>query len=180
MLQDRLLTWQYNRGRTDVLGRIYLHYKDHLVTLAACVLMNKDLAEDVVHTVFTRLIRSFKSLKVKTSMRKYLVTCVINESKNINKSAASRVRQLTQELQISSSGKTLGTDACENEEKVRLIEALSMLPYEQRQAILLKHYSGMKFREIADITNESINNVQGRYRYGLEKLRSLLISEKER
>ena len=32
----------------------------------------------------------------------------------------------------------------------------------------------MKFREIADSQNVSINTIQSRYRYGLERLRSLL------
>lgn len=43
--------------------------------------------------------------------------------------------------------------------------------------MLLHLYSGMKFKAIAKLCRESVNTVKGRYRYGLEKLRSLLNSE---
>jgi RNA polymerase sigma-70 factor (ECF subfamily) len=66
------------------------------------------------------------------------------------------------------------------EELQRLSWALDQLPYDQREVILLRHYSNMKFRTIAKHQNISINTIQGRYRYGLDKLRSLLNSEVQR
>jgi len=52
MLQDKLLIWQFNRGRKEVLQRIYEKYKDDLVTLAVALLNDVSSAEDVVHDVF--------------------------------------------------------------------------------------------------------------------------------
>ena len=63
------------------------------------------------------------------------------------------------------------------EELQRLAWALAKLPYKQRETLLLHVYSGMKFREIAMLSGESINTLKGRYRYGLDKLRTLLNSE---
>jgi len=45
--------------------------------------------------------------------------------------------------------------------------------------VTLRFEAGMGFRQIARIQNASINTIQGRYRYGMEKLRSLLNSEVE-
>jgi RNA polymerase sigma-70 factor (ECF subfamily) len=55
--------------------------------------------------------------------------------------------------------------------------ALAELPYEQRETVVLHLKGGMKFKEIAVLQSVSINTVQGRYRYGLDKLRSMLNDE---
>jgi len=52
--------------------------------------------------------------------------------------------------------------------------ALAQLPYEQREAVVLRLCSGMRFHAIARTQGVSINTVQGRYRYGLDKLKTLL------
>ena len=63
------------------------------------------------------------------------------------------------------------------EEKHHLVKALNKLPYDQKEVILLRIYSGLKFKTIAQSLNESINTVQGRYRYGLDKLRSIFLEQ---
>ena len=57
--------------------------------------------------------------------------------------------------------------------------ALSRLPYEQREAISLHLQGGMKFKAIAELLDVSVNTAQSRYRYGLDKLRSILNNEAE-
>jgi RNA polymerase sigma-70 factor (ECF subfamily) len=60
-------------------------------------------------------------------------------------------------------------------EQATLIEqALAELPYDQQEVIALHLQMGLRFREIAVSQSVSINTVQSRYRYGLDKLRSLL------
>ena len=56
MLEDKVLIWKYNRGRAQVLPRIYIKYKDDLMTLATALLYDKSSAEDVVHDVFATFI----------------------------------------------------------------------------------------------------------------------------
>ena len=65
----------------------------------------------------------------------------------------------------------------ETEELARLRQAISQIPYEQREAVILHLKGGMKFREIAKLQGLSISTIHGQYRYGLDKLRSLLKSE---
>ena len=60
--------------------------------------------------------------------------------------------------------------AIQTEEFVILQQALSKIPYEQREVILLHLHHDMSFQEIASVQDISINTVQSRYRYGLEKL----------
>jgi len=60
------------------------------------------------------------------------------------------------------------------EEAGRLTDALARLPLEQRETIVLHLNGGMKFKEIALMQGIPLSTVQGRYRYGLEKLRTIL------
>ena len=53
----------------------------------------------------------------------------------------------------------------------RLIE---QLPEEQREVVMMRYYSGLSFKEIAEQTNVSINTALGRMRYALINLRKLI------
>lgn len=181
MLEDKLLIWKFNRGRRDAARRIYEKYKDDLVTLAAALLTDVSSAEDAVHDVFVSFIESGNRFRLTGSLKGYLATCVANHARNKNKA---RRRQETASLNNSSPLKSdsHGPDKVTifGEELRRLSWALARLPYEQREVVILRIHSGMKFRAIASSRGVSINTVQGRYRYGLAKLRSLLNSEAEK
>ena len=64
-----------------------------------------------------------------------------------------------------------------NERCERLSGALAELPYEQREAVVLKVKQNMTLKEIAKLQGVSISTAHGRYRYGLDKLRALLNGE---
>ncbi|HEY8210962.1 MAG TPA: RNA polymerase sigma factor [Myxococcaceae bacterium] len=55
-----------------------------------------------------------------------------------------------------------------------LARALSSLPEEQREVFILREYSGIAFKEIAQVTQTSENTVKSRMRYALEGLRKRL------
>lgn len=61
-------------------------------------------------------------------------------------------------------------------DKVRKL--IDLLPEEQREVVILRHYADMSFKEIASLTRVSINTALGRMRYALINLRKL-IEEKE-
>ena len=60
----------------------------------------------------------------------------------------------------------------ETQGKVR--KMLEMIPYEQREVIVLRMYGNMSFKEIAEMTEVGINTALGRMRYGLLNLRKLM------
>jgi RNA polymerase sigma factor (sigma-70 family) len=55
---------------------------------------------------------------------------------------------------------------------------IQYLPPDQKEVLMLRHYSNLSFKEIADLTNVSINTALGRMRYALINLRKL-IQEKD-
>jgi len=64
--------------------------------------------------------------------------------------------------------------AQQNEVAEHVRKALSRLPYEQRVVIILRHYEGLKFQQIASILNCPIGTVKSRMYYGLDQLRTML------
>jgi RNA polymerase sigma factor (sigma-70 family) len=175
MLEDKLLIWKFNRGNREALRSIYEKYKDDLVTLAAALLINVCSAEDVVHDVFVGFIESSRKFRLTGSLKGYLAICVANNARNRNK--AGRIRQNMDAGAPMTEINQPYAAAIFGEELRRLSLALGQLPYEQREVLLLHSYSGMKFKTIAQQQNVSINTVQGRYRYALDKLRSMLNGE---
>jgi RNA polymerase sigma-70 factor, ECF subfamily len=62
-----------------------------------------------------------------------------------------------------------------DERTVRLVSrALSELPEDQKEIVILKIYQGFTFKEIAGICGLSANTAASRYRYGIAKLREFL------
>jgi RNA polymerase sigma-70 factor (ECF subfamily) len=51
---------------------------------------------------------------------------------------------------------------------------IHLLPDEQKEVLLMRHYADLSFKEIADLTDVSINTALGRMRYALSNLRKML------
>jgi RNA polymerase sigma factor (sigma-70 family) len=180
MLEDKLLVLKCRRGSRDAMCRIYEKYKDYLLTLAKGLLSEQQAAEDVVHDVFVSFARSSRQFQLTGSLRGYLATCVINRVRD-------EIRAKTRQVQALESVNPAILDSAnpeqcviEAEELTRLRQAISQIPYEQREAFMLHLKGDMKFREIAKLQGVSVSTIHGRYRYGLDKLRSKLNGEVEK
>ncbi len=177
MLEDKLLLWKFKHGSSDALRRIYEKYKNDLLGLAIVLSNDASTAQDAVHDVFVSFAQFAGKLKLRTSLKSYLSTSVANRLRNISKQKHQQNVQLDRAEFISSNSDGPMRLAMSAEEKQQVSNALAQLPYEQREVIILHLAEDMKFRTIADSQNVSINTIQSRYRYGLDKLRTLLDSE---
>jgi RNA polymerase sigma-70 factor, ECF subfamily len=66
-----------------------------------------------------------------------------------------------------------------SESKSSLMKHISELPEEQRTVVMLRHYYEMPFKEIAELTDVSINTALGRMRYALINLRKMFEQEQK-
>lgn len=162
------------QGDTDALRCIYERYKDDLLTVAAYLLADVAAAEDVLHDVFVDFAAGIGRFRLRSNLKGYLATCVANRARDRLRARSSRQVPLMEAGRCSTGGPDPASQVMDCEETERLWQALAELPVDQREAITLHLHGEMKFREIARDLNLSINTVQSRYRYGLEKLRSLL------
>jgi RNA polymerase sigma factor (sigma-70 family) len=128
--------------------------------------------------VFISFLGSAGRFRLTGSLKGYLATCVANRARNVNKAAWRRHGVALDNVQeIACDTPAPEQVAIFGEEFGRLSEALRQLPYEQRDVLLLRSQSRMRFAAIAKAQGVSINTVQGRYRYAVDKLRSMLDSE---
>jgi len=176
MIDEKILVWRFNRGSKDALRRLYEKYKDDLLGLAVTLLRDRSLAEDVVHDVFVSFARSAGSFQLTGTMKGYLSTCVANCARDRNRLRSSQNVGLDAAEAMSANSDCPVEYAVGSEQARRLQELLGHVPYEQREIIVLHLHQEMRFREIAEALGVSINTVQSRYRYGLDKLRSIFNS----
>ncbi len=181
MLKDKVLIWQFNHGRGEVLHDIYDRYKSDLLTLATALLSDLTAAEDVVHDVFISLLKSSGRFRLTGNLKGYLTTCVVNAVRNIKRAQRRhRCVGLDQVDPTATEDNKPEDAAILEEQRHHLNQALAQLPYQQREALVLRVYGQMRFREIAKQQGVSTNAALYRYRNALDSLRSMLDGEVRR
>jgi RNA polymerase sigma-70 factor, ECF subfamily len=178
MLNDVWLIWRFRSGDGSALAKIYEDHRQDLLRIAAGLLNQASLAEDIVHDLFVQLAQSPDKIRLGGSLKSFLATCVVNRVRNANAAARQRRTSSLEEAATTASDHP-GPDRwiVADDRAIRLNKALAELPYEQREVVVLHLQADMKFRDIAKSQGVSINTVQSRYRYGIDKLRSLLDGE---
>jgi RNA polymerase sigma-70 factor (ECF subfamily) len=176
MLEDKLLIWKLKRGSLDALRQVYDKYKNDLLKVAISLTGDVGRSEDAVQDVFLKLIESSGRIGIRSSLKSYLMTCLVNRIRSLHR--GDRTTPTIAASKVSSVGPEHWAVL---DEQMRLVgRAMAELPLEQREVVTLRVEAGLGFREIASMQNASVNTIQGRYRYGMEKLRSLLNGEVDR
>jgi RNA polymerase sigma factor (sigma-70 family) len=176
MIEDEILKWRFRQGSKEAFCRIYEKYLDYLLTIAAGLSRDFNSAEDIVHDVFVRFASSWQEFSQKGSLKSYLTTSVLNQARDQFRKAGRQASELIDDALVTESD-CPDRIIIDDETSEELRKSIAELPYEQRETVILHLKGGMKFREIAKLQDVSINTVQGRYRYGIEKLRSVLKDE---
>lgn len=153
-----------SEGRIE---KLYRAYSDGLFGYAVCLLKDTEKAKDCLQSVFLKFAGVSNEAKI-LNMKAYLMAMVRNEAFKIMKKRKEESLEHTELLE------SVDQNKVSIEETMALEKALLSLPDEQREAVILKEYSGLTFDEISKMLKVSINTVSGRYRYALEKLKKAL------
>jgi len=181
MIEDRLLIYRFKRGSGEALEQIYLKYKNYLLKLAVVLSGDVNLAEDIVQDVFVNFAQSAGTIRQSGSLKSFLVTCVVNRFRNKLRDEKRRLACGLENAEgLCCEGRRPAKWAVISEQLELLRSAMAELPENQREVVALYMQGDLKFRQIAKLQNASINTIQGRYRYGIEKLRSELNGEVEK
>ena len=125
-------------------------------------------AEDVLQETFTALLKLAGAPKEPAH---YCIRSFRNRALNYRRSLW---RRLTRELE---SHRWFESRSSETEVERKAMRCLEQLPAEQREVIVLKIWHNHTFENIGELLELSPNTVAGRYRYGLQKLRTCLERE---
>ena len=180
MLEDKWLVWKFKHGSCNALQLIYEKYKNDMLALAIALSNDKKRAEDIVHDVFVAFAQLAGKLQLRGNLKSYLSTSVANRVRNSGRKKVELPLDMDSVEIAAPDSDRPDKLVMSREQSQQVGVALAELPYQQREVIILHLQSGLKFKEIASDQRVSVNTIQSRYRYGLNKLRSILDGEVEK
>jgi RNA polymerase sigma-70 factor (ECF subfamily) len=178
---DQELVQLFMNGNSDALTPLVERYKDKIFTSIYLLVRDKYLAEDIFQDVFIRIIDTLKGGRYSDegkflpwAMRIAHNMCVdhFRKVKRGPSIKTSENHDIFEVLNFSEAGTDVKIMANQSQEKIR--KMIDLLPEDQREVIILRNYADLSFKEIATLTNCSINTALGRMRYGLINLRKMM------
>ena len=130
--------------------------------------------KDVLQEVFTKLARQPGSLSAARDERAFLIRLTHNAAIDLMRRRGSRDQRHEAFGQEQISALAPAADPDEESFRLELANALAQLPPEQREVVHLKLWGGYTFEQIAEALEIAPNTAGSRYRYGIDKLRTLL------
>ncbi|MEP7109165.1 MAG: sigma-70 family RNA polymerase sigma factor [Ferruginibacter sp.] len=184
-LTDQQLVHLYMDGNANALATLVNRYKERVYTAIYLLVKDKYMAEDLFQDVFIRIIDTLKGGRY-TDEGKFLPWALriahnmcVDYFRKVKRSPSIRTsddRDIFEVLNFYEPDAETRLMQKQSHERVR--KMVDMLPDDQREVIILRHYADLSFKEIADLTNCSINTALGRMRYGLLNMRRM-ITEKQ-
>src|SRR3954454_22165789 len=183
-LSDQQLVRLYMDGNQEALSTLVLRHESKLYTSIYLLVKDRYLAEDMFQDVFIRVIDKLEKRQY-TEEGKFL-PWVMRIAHNMCLDHFRKIKRLPaiktsddvdifEMLNFSVQGAEDRMIAGENHDRVR--KMLDMLPEDQREIIIMRHYADLTFKEIAALKDISINTALGRMRYGLINLRKTMVEK---
>lgn len=171
-------------GNADALETLVIRHKDKVYTSILFLVKDKYLAEDIFQDVFIRIIDTIKCGRY-TDEGKFLPWAMriahnlcVDHFRKVKRSPSIKTsddHDIFEVLNFSEEGADTRMMQGQSHDRVRRM--LDLLPEEQREVIILRHYADLSFKEIAKLTQCSINTALGRMRYGLINLRKMMLEK---
>lgn len=185
LLADQELIKRYLEGDERSFEILLNRHKQKIYTSIYLFVKDQSLAEDIFQEVFIKIIDTLRKGKynhegkfLQWAMRISYNMCVdyFRRAKRRPKVSPTETFDIFDVLQVTDENAEQRIIKSQTHEKIRKL--VDMLPPEQREVVILRHYADMSFKEIAKLTRVSINTALGRMRYALINIRRM-IEEKE-
>ena len=181
---DTQLVQAFQQGQGQALEILVNRYKDKIYSSILFLVKDKYLAEDLFQDVFIKVIDTIRNNRY-TEEGKFLPWALriahnlcVDHFRKVKRSPAIKTsddRDIFEVLNMSNESPETKMMQGQSHDRVRRL--VDMLPEEQREVIVLRHYADLSFKEIAEMTNCSINTALGRMRYGLINMRKMMVEK---
>ncbi len=181
-LSDFDLVQDFIKGNHASIETLVDRHRKKIFTYILMVVKDKCLAEDIFQDTFIKVIKSLKEGRYKDNGR--FLSWVIRIAHNLMIDHFRKEKQLniisndSYETDIFNSKKfaerTVEEEIVYDQITKDVRRLLQELPEDQREVVVLRHFCGLSFKEIAEQTDVSINTALGRMRYALINLRRLI------
>lgn len=185
-LTDHELVKQFIDGEQSSFEILVNRHKDKVYTYIFLMVKNDHLANDIFQETFIKVVKSLHAGKYQENGK--FISWVVRIAHNLIIDHFRKEKQMKTcsndeyETDIFNSSRfsdnNVEEDIIQEQIKTDVRKLVDCLPEEQREVILLRHFVGLSFKEIADQTNVSINTALGRMRYALINLRKLIEEKK--
>ncbi len=185
-MNDQELVQAYIKGDQSAIEILINRHRSKVYTYILLTIKNQQLAEDLFQETFIKVIQSLRGGKYRDNGR--FLSWVIRIAHNLIIDHFRKEKQMNSvsnddsEVDLFNSKKLSDSNIEEiivnSQIKAEIRTLINELPDDQREVVLLRHYGGLSFKEIADQTDVSINTALGRMRYALINLRKF-IKEKD-
>lgn len=186
MISDYELILKFIDGEKLCFEELIHRHKNKVFAYISLYIRDQALAEDIFQDTFLKVIQSVKGGKYVDNGK--FISWVMRIAHNLIIDHFRRIKQMNTisndnyESDIFNSRK-FAEDNVEDDMIKRQIQKdvrrmISHLPDDQREVVILRHYAGLSFKEIAEITEVSINTALGRMRYALINMRKLMEEKK--
>jgi RNA polymerase sigma factor (sigma-70 family) len=180
-LSDKELIQSYLDGNEKSFEILLTRHKEKIYTSIYLFVKDRDQADDIFQEVFIKIIKTLRKGKynhegkfLQWAMRISYNLCVdhFRRSKRRTKVSPTETFDIFDVLEHKDDNMEQQIMKSQTHDKVRHL--VDLLPDEQREVVILRHYADMSFKEIAALTNVSINTALGRMRYALINIRKLM------
>ncbi len=182
---DHELIQDFQDGDLYALETLILRHKDKMYTSILFLVKDKYLAEDIFQDVLIKIIDTVRGGRY-TEEGKFLPWAMriahnlcVDHFRKVKRTPAIKTsddRDIFEVINFTEDGADQKMMKRQSYDRVR--QMLDLLPDDQREVIILRHYADLSFKEIASLTNCSINTALGRMRYGLINLRKMMMQKK--
>jgi RNA polymerase sigma factor (sigma-70 family) len=182
MISDYELIQRFIKGEQSCFEEIIHRHKNKVFAYISLYIRDQALAEDIFQDTFLKVIQSVKAGKYYDNGK--FLSWVMRIAHNLIIDHFRRLKQMNTmsnddyESDLFNSKKF--SDANVEDTIIRgqirkdVRKLIGQLPDDQREVVILRHYAGLSFREIAAITDVSINTALGRMRYALINMRKIM------
>ena len=179
---DEALMSLVKKGDREAFTKLFQRYKVRIMTFIYHYAGGYGRTEDLFQETFIRLWRSRRRYNEKRLLRPWLYSIAANLCRDEARKARHR-RTISIDAERDGwkpsdrlpSPLPSPAEEAEAAESTRILrEALESLPWENRIAIMLHQFHGLKYKEIAEARNIPIGTVKSRIHSALEKLRTIL------
>ena len=182
VLSDQVLLNHYLSGDRSAISQLIERHSRRVRDYISMMVKDRDVADDIFQETFIKAVRVIDEGRY-TDNGKFLSWILrIAHNQVIDHFRAQRQNKSVSEAEAGYD--VLGTlklaertveDSMVCDQIERDVRALvELLPSEQREVVIMRYFSGLSFKEIAEQTDVSINTALGRMRYALINLRRMI------
>ncbi len=181
MLSDKELINIYLNGSEKAFQELLSRHEEKIYTSIYMFVKNTEQAEDIFQEVFIKIIKTLRAGKYnhegkfgQWAMRIAYNMCVDNFRKSKRRPQINPTEEFDIFEVLPLEEDNVETELIKDETFSKIRHLVDLLPPEQREVVILRHYAELSFKEIAQLTRVSINTALGRMRYALINMRKIV------